>query len=216
MAAGVGSVLRALARAFATLNAPWYVFGAQAVLKHGVVRHTGDVDVTVSLAGTTVQALMAALDRAGFELTIKQDVESFIASTRVIPVRHRRSKIPVDVVLAGPGFEEEMLARRVHFELDGERIPYVSAEDLIVLKTLASRPKDLEDIRGVIRHQGSRLRSDEVRSRLRELEKLVDASDLLPTFEALLREPGTRPLLRTTTAAKAERKGTPRKPKKRS
>ncbi len=194
---------------------PWYVFGAQAALVHGVVRYTADVDVTVSLTGTDVGKLVAAMNKAGFSVAIEDDVDGFIAATRVIPLRHRRSKIPVDVVLAGPGFEEELLSRRVFFDVGRIRIPYVSAEDLLVLKTLAGRPKDLEDIRGVILHQGSRLDLDVVRKRLRELERLIDVSDLLPVFESLVREAETRrrPARKPAPVAPAatKRKAKPRK-----
>jgi len=43
----LGKVLRDLRSTFEALGAPWYVFGAQAAIAYGVVRSTGDIDVTL-------------------------------------------------------------------------------------------------------------------------------------------------------------------------
>ncbi len=44
--------------------------------------------------------------RFGHELRV-QDIDAFVETTRVLPFVHRVSRIPVDVVLAGPGLEEQ-------------------------------------------------------------------------------------------------------------
>jgi hypothetical protein len=63
---GVGDVLRVLARTFATHGLRWYVFGAQAVLAHGMPRLTADLDLTVEL-GTLDQRDLFDVLRSAFE-----------------------------------------------------------------------------------------------------------------------------------------------------
>ncbi len=130
----------------------WYVFGAQAVQVWGQPRMTADVDVTVRLRSGDPKPFVAAMKRAGFDLRFR-DVDGFVKKTRVLPFVHRRSRIPLDVVLAGPGLEEEFLERARQIDLGGIIVPVISPEDLLVTKLLAGRPKDLEDVQGILRER---------------------------------------------------------------
>jgi predicted nucleotidyltransferase len=94
----------------------------------------------------------------------------------------------LDVVLAGPGLEELFLAEAEQIELGGVRIPVIRAEHLVVTKILAGRTKDLEDARELLAGRRSELDLDLVRSLLAELEDALGQSDLLPTFDDLLRD----------------------------
>ena len=117
---------------------------------HGVARLTADVDVTVDLGPHSSAVLVDALARAGFDLRVP-DVAGFVETTRVLPFVHRRSRMPVDVVLAGPGLEEQFLARAEEREIGGARIPVASAEDLVAMKVLAEQGRDLEDVEAIVR-----------------------------------------------------------------
>ncbi|MFZ5469914.1 MAG: nucleotidyl transferase AbiEii/AbiGii toxin family protein [Myxococcota bacterium] len=179
-------LLRDLQVPLSRLGLRWYVFGAQALAVHGIPRHTLDVDVTVEVPQSQLGALLTLLEQAGFRLRISEGVDSFVAQTRVLPLFHARTGLPMDLVLAGPGPEEEFLSRATHVDIGETRVPVVSAEDLVVLKVLSGRDKDRSDIRSVLRRQGKKLDADVVRSRLRTLEQLVDRSDLVPEFEQLV------------------------------
>jgi hypothetical protein len=95
--------------------------------------------------------------------------------------------MPLDVVLAGPGLEEEFARDAVEVTVEGTPVPFISPVDLIVTKILAGRPKDLEDVRGIVLAQGDGLDVARVRRRLRQIEQALDQSDLTPLFEAQLR-----------------------------
>jgi predicted nucleotidyltransferase len=62
-------------------------------------------------------------------------------------------------VLAGPGLEEQFLARAVLVDIGGVRVPVMSPEDLVVTKILAGRPKDIEDVRGILAERVSSTRA---------------------------------------------------------
>jgi predicted nucleotidyltransferase len=47
-------------------------------------------------------------------------------------------------------FEQDAVKRVVSLKIDGGPVKFVSLEDLLILKTIAGRPRDLEDIRGVL------------------------------------------------------------------
>jgi hypothetical protein len=103
-------VLGPIAAELRRRRARWYLFGAQAVVLHGHVRHTADIDVTVEVDARSLSELVARLTRTTFELRIR-GFEAEVAATRVVPLRHRATGVDVDLVLAGPGLEEELLTR---------------------------------------------------------------------------------------------------------
>lgn len=177
-------ILAALARAFEQAGLRWYLFGAQAAIIHGAARLTADVDVTTHLDGTPVEALVIALQDAGFILRVPDP--DFVAQTRVLPVAHVPSGIPADIVLAGPGIEELFLARAKVLELDGLRVPVACAEDIVVMKVLSGRAKDVDDVVAILSAHPDDLDLDLVRSTIRMLEEALDQSDLSPALERAL------------------------------
>jgi hypothetical protein len=182
--AGPAELLADLAAALDTLGARWYVFGAQAALVWGRPRLTTDVDVTVKCSTPTDQ-LVRALEARGFSPRIDA-TEAFIRTTRVVPFEHRTSGLALDVVLAGPGLEDQFLERAVPIDVAGVAVPFISPEDLIVTKLLAGREKDLEDVRGVLAERGATLDVDQIRTTLELLEDALGQSDLMPVFDAEL------------------------------
>lgn len=182
---GPADLLVDLARGLSDLGVQWYVFGAQAVLLWGRPRMTTDVDATVRLGSLDNSALVDALTQRGF--TARFDVQpEFVTRTRVLPLVHSPSGMALDLVIAGPGLEDEFIARAVRVQVGDVLVPVISPEDLIVTKVLAGRSKDIEDIRGVLDERGDRLALDHVRHTLQLLGDALGQSDLLPVFEAEL------------------------------
>ena len=178
----VNALLNKLAEALGALKLRWYVFGAQAVIAAGASRSTADIDITVDVVD--VKPLLRALSKAGFKLRDDvDDLESVIETLRVLPLSHRASGFQLDVVLAGPGLEELMLERVIRRRVGRRLIPFVETNDLVVLKILAGRPKDLEDVCALLRLELADLKHDVIRLRLSELEKLIDDSTLVDCFE---------------------------------
>jgi hypothetical protein len=179
----LAELLGSLRETFATLGVRWYLFGAQAAILHGAARLSADVDVTVRLGDGALPPLLDALEARGFDPRVPSP-EQFARETRVLPLVHRASRMPVDLVLAGPGLEERFLARVELRDVEGVPVPLASREDLVVMKLLAGRPKDLEDVAALA--AGSGLDLGYLRATLRELERAIDRSDLLPLLERML------------------------------
>ena len=153
---------------------------------YGVPRATADVDVTVRLQGTP-QQLLASLAKHGFQIHIAQsELARFITDTRVIPAVHVASHIPLDIVLAGPGLEELMLTRATVHRLQNLKIPVIAMEDFLVLKILAGRAKDDQDVRLLVAARLHDIDVQAVAQRIVELEQILDQSDLSPKWQELL------------------------------
>ena len=112
--------------------------------------------------------------------------ESFAIETRIYPVIHQPTGWNFDLVLAGPGLEQRFLDEVRMFPMGRHEIPVIAPEYLVTLKVLAGRPKDLEDVRGMIRIAA--LDHDRVEDTLAELESMLDQSDLRPVYARLRAE----------------------------
>ena len=96
---------------------------------------------------------------------------------------HRATGIKLDVVLASPYETLGFMERAIDFDIDGLEVPVVSPEDLIILKVLAGRGKDMDDARAVVAQRGDALDLARIRDILGLLEQALTRSDLLREFE---------------------------------
>jgi hypothetical protein len=187
----------------------WYLFGAQAAIVWGSPRLSADVDVTALIDPGALADYLDAMTRSGFDVVFSDS--EFVDRTRVLLFVHRASRMPLDVVLAGPGLEEEFLRRAIHIDIDGTPVPVITPEDLIVTKVLAGRAKDIEDVRGVMHEQRASLDVERVRTLLGLLEHALGQGDLLPVFETEWRE-----RKQETTAARTGKASRSKEPRKKS
>jgi hypothetical protein len=134
----------------ADLNAAgvrFVVVGGIAVIGHGVVRATRDVDVVVAPDDVTAAALTRLIDAWG---ATRPDGS---AETRDLPTRgwplHLRTRYGLLDLLAedDPPLDlDGLLARAVTRTIDGTPAPLCSLADLVAMKRRAARPQDLDDL----------------------------------------------------------------------
>ena len=147
-------LLRKLSDGLTAAGIPYMVIGGQAVLLHGQPRATLDIDITL---GVDVDALGRVLDAAGrIGLgPIHEDPEAFARKTMVLPARDRDSRIRVDFIFSSLPYERQAIERAAIVPIEGVPVRFASVEDLVIHKMFAGRPRDLEDVRGVlVRHPG--------------------------------------------------------------
>ncbi|MEA2624172.1 MAG: hypothetical protein QOD06_217 [Candidatus Binatota bacterium] len=185
----------------------WFLFGAQAAIVHGATRLTNDVYVTVELGGRHHSLLVSALEDAGFESRVRH-LDEVVSRTRVLPFRHRPSGIDLDVILAGPGPEAQFLDRAVRRTVEGVRTMVASAEDVVVMKVLAGRAKDVDDVTEIVASQ-PKLRLPYIRRTLTAFETGLDRSDLISAFERIV------VIARPRSAHRGARPSAARKPQRR-
>ncbi len=165
----------------------WYVFGAQAVIVYGVPRLSADVDVTLALDPEAPELFAEDMQGAGFVLRVADP--EFVRRTRVMPFVHAATGMPLDIVLAGSGLEDEFLDRAIMTGIGTTTVPVIDPTDLLIAKLLAGRPKDVEDARALWRRHGGALDEARVRRTLHLLEEALSQSDLVSAFDALVQRP---------------------------
>lgn len=161
----------------------WYVFGAQAVILYGVPRLSADVDVTLALGSQATESFTNEMQAAGFVLTVPD--RDFVRRTRVLPFIHTATGMPVDVVLAGSGLEDEFLRRARPTDIGGVSMPVIDADDLVIAKVLAGRPKDFGDARALLKLRADKTDTARIVATLELLEEALGQSDLVAAFERL-------------------------------
>ena len=149
-------LLAALTRDLNTRQVPFMLIGGQAVLLHGRPRLTDDIDVTLGVGPTALPVMLAACSALGLE-PLPEDLEAFVRDTFVLPARDSRTGIRLDFIFSTTAYERQAIARAERVELLGIPVPFATAEDLIVHKLFAGRPRDVEDAAGVVRRKGPML-----------------------------------------------------------
>jgi hypothetical protein len=176
--------LAALRRALDATRVPWMVIGGIATIVRGVRRLTTDIDALVEDDGLDVATLIAALGARAIQPRIP-DAARFARANAVLLVRHQPSGVDLDVALGRTGFEREALAARVRATYGTVRVPMARADDLVILKAMAARPKDIEDaIALLVLHPA--IDVARVRRRLAELAELADEPELVTGLEDIL------------------------------
>lgn len=154
--------------------------GGLAIQRWGEPRVTRDVDVTLLTGfGGERHYIETLLKRY---LPRMVDAEQFALQNRVLLLR-TTTGIGIDVALGGIPFEETLVERATAFDFLPElSLLTCSAEDLIVLKAFADRPRDWEDVQGVIVRQAT-LDWDYIEC---QLQPLADAKESPHILERLL------------------------------
>jgi hypothetical protein len=179
--------LNAVIRAAAELQefceaAQWrFCFIGVAVQRWGEPRETVDVDLTL-LTGFSGEAHFVSALLTRFDARIEHAAE-FARTTRVLLLK-AQSGVGLDIALGGLPFEERAVGRSSLFTFPPD-VPLrtCSAEDLIVLKAFADRPKDWVDVDGIIIRQTGKLDWTYVREQLAPLAELKEAPEILNQLE---------------------------------
>ena len=178
-------LIRSTAQALHEAGICYMVIGGQAVLLHGEPRFTRDIDVTVALTPSQLDQLARLLPDAGLRPDVDAPV-AFVERTMVLPCRHELSQIPVDFVFADTPYERQALQRAPSVPIKGTDVRFAALEDLVIHKLIASRPRDLDDVRGILLKNPDADRAY-IRHWLDDFERALD-EPLRRRFDDLLAE----------------------------
>lgn len=116
------------------------IIGGLALLRWGEPRFTRDVDVTLLSGFGREDEFIAPLLEGGYRGRVT-DAAGFARRNRVLLLT-TPGGTPVDIALGGSPFEAEMVERSTLFEFArGCQLRTCSAEDLVILKRFAFRPR---------------------------------------------------------------------------
>jgi hypothetical protein len=155
--------------------------GGVALQRWGQPRLTNDIDLTI-LAGFGNESVYVDGLLARYESRIP-DGRQFALAHRVLLLQSPEG-IPIDVALGGIAFEEQAVARATRYEfLPGLSLLTCSAEDLIVLKAFANRPRDWADTETIVARQQASLDCDYI---FEQLEPLCEFKGIPEVVERVL------------------------------
>ena len=184
--AGFEDAVRALLAWSEASHVPVLVIGGIAVSMLSKPRTTKDVDAVAWLPDHDAwPAFLAGGERHGIVPRIP-DPLGFALRSRVLLLRHEGSGIPIDLSLGALPFEENAVRRAVPTDAGGLLVPLPVLEDLLVMKAVAHRARDIADIESIL---SAHPRVDEawVVATVRAFAEVLDAPELVTDLEALLR-----------------------------
>ena len=172
-----------IAASLAVRKIPYMIIGGQAVLLYGEPRLTRDIDVTIGADVSWLPDLLRAVEDIGLT-PLPEEVDSFVNRTMVLPTRHHESGIRVDFIFAFTPYEIEAIARAHKVPLGGQKVAFAQAEDLIIHKIFAGRPRDLEDVRSVLVRNPD-VDADYIRRWLRQFDESVEGGSFTEVFDGI-------------------------------
>jgi len=121
--------------------------GAIAYGYWGVPRGTQDLDLNLFVPAEDARDALGILVDAGVELNVEESIRRGIERGDARGYWHG---VPVDVFFLSVPLHESAAKRTVKVRLLGREIRILSAEDLVVLKMLFFRGKDVVDVERVV------------------------------------------------------------------
>ena len=158
MQRGIQEVLAALEEA----EVRYLVVGGVAVVLHGHLRTTLDLDLVVHLEKENVSRALRALAGLGLEPRVPVPLEMFASpqareswihekGMTVFSLWHPEDpRLVVDLFVEEPFDFEEIYQRALVVSLPRARATVISLADLVQMKRAVARPKDKEDVEALL------------------------------------------------------------------
>lgn len=165
---------------------PYMLIGGQAVLLHGMARLTQDIDITLGVDVDKL-GLMKKILKGG-DLLIPDNVDDdFIKKTNVLIAVDQASGIKIDLIFSFTVYEKEAIKRARKVKINNYVVRFASCEDTIIHKMFAARPRDLEDVRGLLNINKEKLDLKYIEKWLKEFSGIADC-DLTKEFRKIANE----------------------------
>ena len=178
------AALRALVAWLDATGTPGAIIGGVAASLLGRPRVTGDVDALVLVDDHAWKSFLAAGAVHGIRPR-RADALAFARRTRVLLLRHEPSGIDIDVSLGLLPFEKELVLRAKRRRVSGVHLPLPTPEDLVVMKAVAHRARDLGDIEGIVATH-ARMNTAYIRRLVRNFAELLEAPEIVDDLERAL------------------------------
>jgi predicted nucleotidyltransferase len=173
-------LLEKLSLALEERGIPYMVIGGQAVLVYGVPRLTQDIDVTLGAGPDRLREILDLAKAQEWQVLV-HDPEDFVRRTMVLPCSDSESRLRIDLIFSHSEYERQALERVRRVPVGNVQVRFASLEDLVIHKIIAGRPRDLEDVRGILLKNPT-CQVEYIRHWLQEFDRSLDATHL-STFD---------------------------------
>jgi hypothetical protein len=176
-------------REFVDLLEEWglryMLIGGVAVGLWGEPRATLDVDLTIWVEPHHLEATVERL-ASRFALRTSKPMET-VRELRLLPVQAANG-VAVDLLFARWPLEKQALDRAVCLNIGAAQIRVAPLDYLLFLKLISDRPKDLADAEALIRRHHGKFDFSWLQAELAALAESTGQSEILGSFEQLLRD----------------------------
>ena len=151
-----------------THHVDYIVVGGFAVIMHGYLRATADLDLVVGLSDANTRRAVEAFGSIGLRPRLPVMLNDFADGAKRDEWTNQRSMLvlqlwdpsnpvrSIDLFVQEPLEFSVMLRDAVSKNVDGHPVKVASIEHLIEMKQKASRPRDLEDIAKLLEIRASK------------------------------------------------------------
>ena len=174
----------AIQRVIEKLDDRGVIIGGVAASLLGEPRLTADANALLLISIDEVPMLIELAQAEGLHPRYA-DIVDFARRSRVVLLRHRESGIDVDISLGLLPFEIEAVERSQEHRAGSLTVRLPTPEDLIILKAVAHRPKDMLDIEAVIAAQ-PHLDKARIAYWVRQFAELLEMPELWTDVETML------------------------------
>ncbi|HTX90847.1 MAG TPA: nucleotidyl transferase AbiEii/AbiGii toxin family protein [Anaerolineales bacterium] len=143
------AAIEAVQRLLAKFGNRGVIIGGIAVGFLGRPRLTEDVDAMFLLSLQDIPRFLEAAKAESLSPRIPE-ADEFARKNRVLLLQYSPTETNIDISLGLLPFEEEVVQRSIVLTTGTLSVRLPTAEDLIIMKAIAHRPKDLEDIRTIV------------------------------------------------------------------
>ncbi len=156
-------------------NIPYMIIGGLANAVWGNPRSTIDIDVTIWIKDEKIEETILLFETEFDSLV--DSPQNFVLKTRVLPVK-TKDDIKIDIIFGALPFEYDAITRTVEISISGTHVKFCSPEDLILLKIVSKREKDLDDVKGIVKNQLKKLDLSYLEPRIEELSTILENPEI--------------------------------------
>lgn len=183
-------------------GSPHLIIGGIALSLLGEPRATQDIDAVTALSLDEADDLLKRCQRHHFAPRIANAAD-FAKMRKILLLQHVETGIPIDLSFAQLPFEHEAFQRAQTISIDTVKIPLPTIEDLIIMKAVAHRPRDLGDIGTLVELHHRTLDANRIRYWMKEFARVLEMPELYDDVNAILTQ---HPHLRRRRAKRAVRR----------
>jgi predicted nucleotidyltransferase len=158
--------IEALLTALSNANVRYVVVGGVAVVLHGYLRATADLDLVIGMDQQNIDAALRTLDRLRFHPRAPVSLRAFAdpnerrrwideKNLQVFSLWHsQKPGFEIDIFVEPPLPFEDLYEHAVRAKIGSTDVAIAAIDDLIAMKRAAGRPRDVEDIDALQRLKG--------------------------------------------------------------
>lgn len=179
--------IRALSNLLKVSQVPGAIIGGVAASLQGQARATEDVDALLRLDERSLDHFLETAMLQGFRPRIP-DAVAFARRSAVLLLEHEASRVGVDLTISRLSFDFDAIDRARFIVMGDLQFSVVAPEDLIIMKAIAHRPHDIQDIQAVVR-ANPQLDVQRIRAQVQEFANLLEMPELWKDIAALFQTP---------------------------